>query len=182
MSRRSTATPSCDPLTIILGIDPGSRQTGFGVIAVDGQHHRLVEWGRIRSIDGSMAERLRTIFESVSAVVQRTRPDEAALEETFVNKVNAASALVLGQARGAAFCALGAAGLTVAEYQPSQVKQAVTGSGRADKAQVQQMVKLLLRLDAVPPTDAADALAVAITHAQVRRMRASGLAAKGSWK
>ncbi len=169
-------------MAIILGVDPGSRHTGFGVIEVQGQQHRLVECGRIRSIDGAMAERLRTIFQSLSAVIARSHPDEAALEETFVNKVNAASALVLGQARGAAFCALGSAGLTVAEYQPSQVKQAVTGSGRADKAQVQQMVKLLLRLDTVPPTDAADALAVAITHAQVRRLRATGLAPKGSWK
>lgn len=170
-------------MTIILGVDPGSRQTGFGVIEVQGNHHRMIEWGRIRSIDGSMAERLRTIFEALGDVIARTRPDEAALEETFVNKVNAASALVLGQARGAAFCALGAAGLSVAEYQPSQVKLAVTGSGRADKAQVQQMVKMLLKLDTVPPTDAADALAVAMTHAQVRRTRqATGLALQGSWK
>jgi crossover junction endodeoxyribonuclease RuvC len=170
-------------VAIILGIDPGSRQTGWGVIEVSARVERVVDFGRIRSIEGSMAERLKTIFVEVSEVIRRHRPDAAALEETFVNRVNAASALVLGQARGAAFCALGAADLSVAEYGPSQVKQAVTGSGRADKAQVQQMVKLLLRLDAVPPTDAADALAVALTHARVSATRvATGQAYQGSFK
>jgi crossover junction endodeoxyribonuclease RuvC len=157
-------------VAIILGIDPGSRQTGWGVIEVSGRVERVVDFGRIRSIE-------------VSEVIRHHRPDAAALEETFVNRVNAASALVLGQARGAAFCALGAADLSVAEYGPSQVKQAVTGSGRADKAQVQQMVKLLLRLDTVPPTDAADALAVALTHARVSATRvATGQAYQGSFK
>lgn len=170
-------------MAIILGIDPGSRQTGYGVIEVRGRVERVIDFGRIRSIEGSMAERLKTIFEEVSEVIRRHRPDAAALEETFVNRVNAASALVLGQARGAAFCALGAAGLTVAEYGPSQVKQAVTGTGRADKAQVQHMVKLLLKLEAVPPTDAADALAVALTHARVDATRvATGQAYLGSFK
>lgn len=170
-------------MAIILGIDPGSRATGYGVIEVQGRRERIIDCGRIRSIEGTMAERLKTIFEEITAVIARHRPDAAALEETFVNRVNAASALVLGQARGAAFCALGAAGLTVAEYAPSQVKQAVTGSGRADKQQVQQMVRLLLKLEVTPVTDAADALAVALTHARVSAVRAAtGQAYAGSWK
>lgn len=170
-------------VTRILGIDPGSRYTGFGVIDVTGRSERYVECGRINSIEGSMAERLNTIFTRLSEVVREYQPDEAALEETFVNRVNAASALVLGQARGAAFCALGVSGLSVAEYSASQVKQAVTGSGRADKGQIQQMVRLLLKLDAAPVSDAADALAVALTHARVRATRlATGQAFAGSWK
>lgn len=170
-------------MTRILGIDPGSRYTGFGVVDVVGRGERYVGCGRINSIEGSMAERLNRIFTQLNEVIEEYQPDEAALEETFVNRVNAASALVLGQARGVAFCALGVKGLTVAEYSASQVKQAVTGSGRADKVQMQQMVRLLLKLDAAPASDAADALAVALTHARVRSTRlATGQAYAGSWK
>jgi crossover junction endodeoxyribonuclease RuvC len=170
-------------VTRILGIDPGSRYTGFGVVDVVGRGERYVGCGRINSIEGSMAERLNRIFTQLNEVIEEYQPDEAALEETFVNRVNAASALVLGQARGVAFCALGVKGLTVAEYSASQVKQAVTGSGRADKVQMQQMVRLLLKLDAAPASDAADALAVALTHARVRSTRlATGQAYAGSWK
>lgn len=170
-------------MTRILGIDPGSRYTGYGVVDVVGRGERYVGCGRINSIEGSMAERLNRIFTRLNEVIEEYQPDEAALEETFVNRVNAASALVLGQARGVAFCALGVKGLTVAEYSASQVKQAVTGSGRADKVQMQQMVRLLLKLDAAPASDAADALAVALTHARVRSTRlATGQAYAGSWK
>lgn len=170
-------------MTRIIGIDPGSRYTGFGVIDIVGRSERYVGCGRINSMAGSMAERLNLIFTRLGEVIHEYRPDEAALEETFVNRVNAASALVLGQARGVAFCALGVKGLAVAEYSASQVKQAVTGSGRADKAQIQQMVCLLLKLEAAPVSDAADALAVALTHARVRATRmATGQAYAGSWK
>jgi crossover junction endodeoxyribonuclease RuvC len=170
-------------VTRILGIDPGARYTGYGVIDLDGRRERYVACGRIVSIEGAMASRLNRIFCSISELLQQYAPDEAAIEDTFVNRVNAASALVLGQARGAALCALGVGALPVSEYGPSQVKQAVTGSGRADKAQIQQMVRLLLKLDAAPVSDAADALAVALTHARVRATRlATGLAHTGSWK
>ncbi|WP_043110262.1 crossover junction endodeoxyribonuclease RuvC [Polycyclovorans algicola] len=170
-------------MTRILGIDPGSRHTGFGVIDVVGRAEHYVACGRINSVDGSMAERLNLIFRRLCEVIDEHRPDEAALEETFVNRVNAASALVLGQARGVAFCALGLRGLTVAEYSASQVKQAVTGSGRADKTQIQQMVRMLLKLDVAPVSDAADALGVALTHARVRATRlATGQTFVGSWK
>jgi len=114
-------------------------------------------------------------------VVREHRPHEAAIEETFVNRVNAASALVLGQARGTAICALGSGGLSVAEYAPTQVKMAVTGSGRADKHQVQHMVRVLLSLAAVGSADAADALAVALTHAQVRATRVRSGLPGGRW-
>lgn len=170
-------------MTRILGIDPGSRYTGYGVIDLVARNERYVACGRIVSIEGPMAGRLNLIFRGIRDLLARYAPDEAAIEDTFVNRVNSASALVLGQARGAALCALGVQDLAVAEYGPSQVKQAVTGSGRADKAQIQQMVRLLLKLDAVPVSDAADALAVALTHARVRATRqATGLAHLGSWK
>lgn len=166
----------------ILGVDPGSRLTGYGVIEIVGGQQRLVSCGRIDSRSGTMPERLLTIFDALRQVVADHRPDEAAVEETFVNRVNAASALVLGQARGTAICALGACGLSVAEYAATQVKMAVTGSGRADKQQVAYMMRMLLRMEATPLADAADALAVALTHAQVRATRSrSGEALLRRW-
>lgn len=167
---------------IILGIDPGSRYTGYGLIECVGNRHRHIASGRINAIAGEMPQRLLTILQGLSAVIAEHQPQEVAIEETFVNKVNAASALVLGQARGAAICAAASAGLTVAEYAAAQVKLAIAGNGRAEKAQVQHMVKVLLGLREVLAADASDALAVALTHAHVRstKMRA-GLNLNKAW-
>jgi crossover junction endodeoxyribonuclease RuvC len=169
-------------LTIILGIDPGSRFTGYGVIATSANKHRHIASGRINATQGEMPERLLKILDGLAAVIREHQPEEVAIEETFVNRVNAASALVLGQARGAAICAAAQAGLPVAEYAAAQVKVAIAGNGRAEKLQVQHMVKILLNVRAVLAADASDALAVALTHAHVRstRLRA-GVALKRAW-
>lgn len=155
-------------MTLILGIDPGSRVTGYGLVAVEGIRHRHTDSGCIRLPALGFPERLRIIFESLRAVIERFEPQEVAIEQVFVNR-NAASALKLGQARGAAICAAVTSGLPVSEYTPAAVKKAVVGGGRAEKAQVQYMIRLLLGLPESPPADAADALAVAICHAQMSR-------------
>jgi crossover junction endodeoxyribonuclease RuvC len=152
----------------ILGIDPGSRYTGYGIIETAGGKSRLLDAGRLDVRDGTMPQRLLAILEGLGRVIRDHAPVEIAIEETFVNKVNAASALVLGQARGAAICACAQAGLPVSEYAASQVKLAIAGSGRADKVQVAHMVRVLLNVREKWPADAADALAVALTHAHVR--------------
>ncbi len=149
----------------ILGIDPGLRLTGFGVIDVAGPRLAYVASGVVRTPpDGGLPERLHVIFESVREIVALHRPTCAAIEKVFVN-VNPQSTLLLGQARGAAICALMAGGIAVAEYTALQTKQATVGYGKANKAQVQEMVKRLLRLSGSPTSDAADALACAICHA-----------------
>jgi crossover junction endodeoxyribonuclease RuvC len=148
----------------VLGIDPGLRVTGFGVIDVDGPRLSYVASGVVRTPAGDLPERLGVIFTSVRELVSAHRPTIAAIEKVFVN-VNGASTLLLGQARGAAICALTTGGLGVAEYTALQTKQATVGYGRATKPQVQAMVARLLRLSGVPSTDAADALACAICHA-----------------
>lgn len=148
----------------ILGIDPGLRVTGFGVIEQQGQHLSYVSSGVIRSGEGDLPTRLGIIFEGVSSLVREYAPDQAAIEKVFVN-VNPQSTLLLGQARGAAICALVSNGATVAEYTALQLKQAVVGNGRARKEQVQEMVARLLSLSGLPGTDAADALGMAICHA-----------------
>ena len=148
----------------ILGIDPGLRTTGFGLIEKQGQKIFYLASGTIKTADGTLPERLKTIFSSVSEVVQRYQPDCAAIEIVFVN-VNPQSTLLLGQARGAAICALVNADLSVAEYTALQVKQGVVGHGKAKKEQVQEMVQRLLQLPSLPGPDAADALGVAICHA-----------------
>jgi crossover junction endodeoxyribonuclease RuvC len=129
-----------------------------------------------------MPERLFKILQGLAEVIAQHQPQEVAIEETFVNKVNAASALVLGQARGAAICAAAQAGLPVAEYAAAQIKLAIAGHGRAEKPQVQHMVKVLLNLREVLVADASDALAVALTHAHVRstKMRA-GISLNKAW-
>lgn len=166
-------------MTRIIGIDPGSRHTGYGIIEAQRGRAVLVTAGRISTERGEMPQRLLQISQELGAVLAEFRPDEAAVEQVFVNK-NVQSALTLGQARGVALCALAQAGLLIAEYTPASVKQAVTGSGRADKQQVQQMVKILLKLQGTLATDASDALAVALTHAQSRSTpRATALAALG---
>ncbi|QNM96563.1 crossover junction endodeoxyribonuclease RuvC [Chitinimonas koreensis] len=148
----------------ILGIDPGLRTTGFGVIDVAGQARTYVASGCIRSGEGSLPERLRVLLDGIAQVCALHRPDVAAIEQVFVN-VNPQSTLLLGQARGAAISALVLADLPVSEYTALQVKQAVVGNGHAAKEQVSHMVQRLLKLNGEPQSDAADALACALTHA-----------------
>jgi crossover junction endodeoxyribonuclease RuvC len=148
----------------ILGIDPGLRTTGFGVIDKQGHKLTYVASGTIKTPDADLPQRLKVILASVSEVVRTYSPDCSAIEIVFVN-VNPQSTLLLGQARGAAICALVSADLPVAEYTALQIKQAVAGHGKAQKQQVQDMVQRLLSLPGLPGTDAADALAVAICHA-----------------
>jgi len=149
----------------ILGIDPGLRVTGFGVIGREGQRLEYVASGCVKTrAAGEMAERLRTILEGLAEVIATHRPERVAIEKVFVN-VNPQSSLLLGQARGAAVCAAVLANLPVSEYTPGQVKQAVVGKGNARKEQVQAMVRRLLGLSGDPSPDAADALACAICHA-----------------
>jgi crossover junction endodeoxyribonuclease RuvC len=149
----------------ILGIDPGLRITGFGVIGREGQRLDYVTSGCIRTRDkGDLPERIRAILDGLAEVIGTHRPEHVAIEKVFVN-VNPQSTLLLGQARGAAISAAVLADLPVAEYTALQVKQAVVGKGNAHKEQVQEMVKRLLNLSGYPSADAADALACAICHA-----------------
>ena len=148
----------------ILGIDPGLRVTGFGVIEKSGSKLTYITSGCIRVPVGELPDRLKTIFEGLHEVIGLHSPQQVVIEKVFVN-VNPQSTLLLGQARGAAICAAVDAGLPVAEYTALQVKQSVVGKGHAAKEQVQQMVKRLLKLSGVPSPDAADALACAICHA-----------------
>ena len=149
----------------ILGIDPGSRVTGYGVIDKVGHQLRFVSCGAIRVAAGRpLPERLKEIHDGIGEVIATLRPDVAAVEEIFV-AVNPRSALTLGHARGVLILSCMQQGLAVHEYPARVVKQAVAGSGRAAKAQVQQMVRALLTLSGVPSEDAADALAVALCHA-----------------
>ena len=151
----------------ILGIDPGLRTTGFGVIDVDGSNLSYVASGTISTTHiekGQLPARLKVLFDGVKEVMTRYEPDSASVEIVFVN-VNPQSTLLLGQARGACVTALVSSDLVVAEYTARQMKQAIVGYGRADKAQVQEMVKRLLTLPGLPGPDAADALGLAITHA-----------------
>ena len=150
---------------IILGIDPGLRTTGFGVIEKQGNKLRYIASGAIKTgSEAALPPRLKVIFAGVAEIIGTYRPDCAAIEKVFVN-LNPQSTLLLGQARGAAITALVGADLAVAEYTALQVKQAVVGNGRAAKEQVQDMVARLLVLPGLPGSDAADALGVAICHA-----------------
>ena len=161
----------------ILGIDPGSRITGFGVVDFDGSRTHYVTCGCIRLQDESLSARLRTIFEGITTIVDQHRPEELAIEQVFVHR-NASSALKLGHARGVALVASQLRSLTVHEYAPTQIKQSITGRGRGTKEQVQHMVKVLLSLSTTPQQDAADALAVARCHAHIRGTLAHVEAAK----
>ncbi|MES9905009.1 MAG: crossover junction endodeoxyribonuclease RuvC [Sedimenticola sp.] len=147
----------------ILGIDPGSRVTGFGIIESNGDRSLHIAGGCIR-VEGDFPKRLGEIYRGLSAVVSEHQPDEMAIEQVFMAK-NPSSALKLGQARGAAICACVMADLEVFEYTPRMIKQAVVGSGAAAKDQVQHMVKRILNLDGKLAEDESDALAVAIAHA-----------------
>jgi crossover junction endodeoxyribonuclease RuvC len=153
----------------ILGIDPGLRITGFGVIEHTGGKLRYVTSGCVKSGAGDLAVRLKSLLEGIAEVIASSRPQEVAIEKVFVN-VNPQSTLLLGQARGTAICAAVIAGLPVAEYTALQVKQAVVGKGHAKKEQVQHMVRRLLALPGNPGPDAADALACAICHAHGGRL------------
>jgi crossover junction endodeoxyribonuclease RuvC len=148
----------------ILGVDPGLRVTGFGVIDSSGSRLAYVASGCVRSAAGALPERLKAILDGLAEVIAANRPQEVAIEKVFVN-VNAQATLALGQARGTAICAAVLAGLPVAEYTALQIKQAVVGKGHAKKEQVQHMVRRLLALPGDPAPDAADALACAICHA-----------------
>jgi crossover junction endodeoxyribonuclease RuvC len=152
------------PALRILGIDPGLRITGFGIIEKSGSTLAYVVSGCIKSGSSDLPDRLKTVLEGLREVIETHQPQQVALEKVFVN-VNPASTLALGQARGTAICAAVDAGLPVAEYTALQVKQSVVGNGHARKEQVQEMVKRLLGLGGVPSADAADALACAICHA-----------------
>lgn len=150
-------------MSIILGIDPGSRITGYGVIECVGRKQHYLGSGCIRTMSDDLPYRLQQIFEGLSEIIKQYQPQELAIERVFLAK-NADSALKLGQARGAAIVAGTQAALAVHEYSATQIKSAVVGSGRAKKTQVQHMVKHILSLPASPQEDAADALAVAICH------------------
>jgi crossover junction endodeoxyribonuclease RuvC len=150
-------------MTIILGIDPGSRITGYGVIRQVGSKFEYVASGCIRVQGDELAPRLQQVFDGVSEIINQFSPTLFAIEQVFMAK-NPDSALKLGQARGAAIVAATNRQLPVAEYSARQIKQAVVGKGSADKTQVQQMITYLLKLTATPQADAADALAVALCH------------------
>lgn len=151
-------------------MDPGSRITGWGVIDVDGQRQRVVAHGCIRLGDAPFAHRVRVIFESLQALIREHGPVEAAVEDVFVSR-NAASALKLGQARGAALAAIACLDIPVTAYTPTRVKQTIVGTGRADKQQINHMMRAMLKLPSPPQADAADALALAVCHAHWRTSR-----------
>ncbi|MFN2308119.1 MAG: crossover junction endodeoxyribonuclease RuvC [Gammaproteobacteria bacterium] len=152
----------------ILGIDPGSQITGFGIIDVDGPRYRHVHSGHIKVDGEALPEKLGVIFAGVQALVVEWQPQEVAIERVFMAR-NADSALKLGQARGAAIC--GAIGVvpTIAEYSPREVKQAIVGKGSAAKEQIQHMVRVLLKLAGPLQADQADALAIALCHSHLRQ-------------
>ena len=154
-------------MTILLGIDPGSRHTGYGVIEQVGNRSRALAFGTISTSGAEMAPRLGTIFASLCEVMSAHRPEEVSIEKVFMAR-NPDSALKLGQARGAALTAVVQSGVPVFEYSARQVKQAVVGRGGAEKVQVAEMVKHLLGLEKRPQEDAADALAIALCHAHTR--------------
>lgn len=156
--------------TRILGLDPGLRNMGWGVIEVEGSNLHFVACGTVKSDDKlSLSDRLCQLFDGLSEVVHLYQPQEAAVEETFVNK-DARATLKLGQARGIAMLVPARAGLRVAEYAPNLVKKSVVGAGHAEKQQIHMMVKVLLPKSDAKTPDAADALALALTHAQHRQI------------
>lgn len=165
----------------IIGIDPGLRRTGWGVIESDGNRLIYVGCGSVETSETmSLASRLLAIHQGLAKVLAEFAPVEAAVEQTFVNKDGVAT-LKLGQARGVAMLAPAMVGLAVAEYAPNQVKKTVVGAGHADKAQIQMMLKILLPKAVFTSADAADALAVAITHAHHRQSAALKLKVVGGW-
>jgi crossover junction endodeoxyribonuclease RuvC len=164
---------------IVLGIDPGLARMGYGVIVQKGSQLKAVDYGTITSeAHVDVEKRLVVVFEKLQRVLRKAKPDEVAIEELFFAR-NVKTAISVGQARGVALLACGLAGVPVFEYKPAEIKQAIAGFGAADKAQIQKMVKLLLGLSEVPkPDDTADALAIAITHAQCSGTRLSEIVKK----
>ena len=156
--------------TRILGIDPGSRITGFGVVEARGAGYTYVASGSITARGETLAERLRCLFEGMEDIMARYGPQVMAVERVFVQR-NPDSALKLGQARGVAVCVGALKSLPIHEYTPTEIKKALTGKGSATKAQIQHMAKALLRINGVIPTDAADALACALCHSHLHRTR-----------
>jgi crossover junction endodeoxyribonuclease RuvC len=164
----------------ILGIDPGLRRTGWGIVTVEGNALGFVAAGTVKApLDGELALRLVALHTGLAAIISTHQPDEAAVEQTFVNR-DAAATLKLGQARGIALLAPAQAGLAVAEYAPNAVKKAIVGAGHAEKAQIQAMVRLLLPRATFDTADAADALAIAICHAHHRQSARTLAAARQS--
>lgn len=155
---------------IILGIDPGTATTGWGIIKKEGQKYTLLDFGHITTkAKTPLHDRLEIIFEELTQIIEKAKPDHVAVEELFF-AANSKTAIAVGQARGVILLAGKKKGLSVFEYTPLEVKMALTGYGRADKNQIQQMVKALLSLSEIPkPDDAADALAIAICHAQTNQ-------------
>jgi crossover junction endodeoxyribonuclease RuvC len=163
----------------ILGVDPGSNATGFGVIECAGARLAHVVHGTLRpGRSGGLAARLHDLHRAIGDVIAQHRPDVASVEQVFV-AASPRAALVLGQARGAVLAALGETGLVIREYAPAEIKRAVTGNGRAAKPQVQRMVRSLLSLSDTPPADASDALAAAICCAHMGRLASLGVIARG---
>jgi crossover junction endodeoxyribonuclease RuvC len=157
----------------ILGVDPGLRATGWGVVAISGNALAFVASGTVKApLDGELARRLVAIHEGLTAVIGAWRPDEAAVEQTFVNR-DATATLKLGQARGIALLVPAQAGLAVAEYAPNAVKKAIVGAGHAEKEQIRAMVRVLLPRASFDSEHAADALAIAICHAHHRQSAAA---------
>lgn len=167
-------TNNLDKNVIILGIDPGSCITGYGLIQIEGSQVNYLDSGCIKVASIAFSDRLEKIFIGLQHVVNHYKPNEAAVEQVFMH-INPNAALKLGQARGAALVAVALAKLMVSEYSARQVKQSVVGYGAANKQQVQHMVRVLLNLNHAPQADAADALALAICHAQARQWGGRGL-------
>lgn len=172
---RPKALPPIALRARILGLDPGSLVTGYAVLECDGNVVRYVDCGSIRATEEEFTHRIQHIFAGIETVVKQHQPTEVAIERVFMHR-NADSALKLGQARGAALCAVIASAAPIFEYAPRQIKQAVVGTGAAEKSQVQMMIKRLLKLDDAVvkdmSSDAADAVAIALCHAHSRRLAA----------
>ncbi len=176
----AAAPPAAAACIRVLGLDPGSRITGYGLIESTASGTRYVASGAIRASAGEFTRRLAEIYAGVGALIAEHAPHEVAIERVFVHR-NADSALKLGQARGAAICAAFGHGAQLFEYSPREVKLGIVGTGAADKAQVQKMVSALLGLDGPLGADAADALALALCHLHGRTLRrALGAAADGA--
>lgn len=157
---------------IVIGVDPGLARVGYGVVSADRRNLSPLAYGCIGTGpgDGPRQDRIRTIYDEISRILESFRPDELAIEQLFFSR-NTTSAMQVAEVRGVILLAAGQRGIPVAEYTPNRVKQAVTGSGKADKQQVQEMIRRLLSLDAIPkPDDAADGLSIAVCHIHTRGM------------
>lgn len=170
-------------LTRIIGIDPGSRITGYGIIDTDGFRHTYITSGFIKVTGDEFHHRLGMVFNEIGAIIKKWKPVTMGIEKVFVSK-NVDSALKLAQARSAIICAGVNAGLELGEYAPRSIKKAVVGSGAADKKQIQKMMKILLKLEATPQEDEADALATALCHANhmhVKKLAIVTGSRRGRW-